>query len=66
MARRKKVTQEQVAQAMAFLGGLTAPKPDEGMGVMEVFAKGLMAGVTIGREQERAERRKREGNGNGR
>ena len=59
MARKKKITREQVAQAMAFLGGLTAPKPDEGMGVMDIFAKGLMAGVTIGREQARAEQRKK-------
>lgn len=65
MARRKKVTQEQVAQAMAFLGGLTAQKPDEGMDLMEVFAQGLYTGLSIGEKKARAEQRKREGNGEG-
>lgn len=63
MARRKKVTQEQIAQAMLLWGGLSAPKPDEGIGIMDVFAQGLSAGMTIGREQEKADRRKRENNG---
>ena len=66
MARRKKLNSENVFSAFAR-SFMTVPRTEQtdGMDLMEVFAKGLYAGMEIGKKQERAEQRKREGNGEG-